>query len=143
MAWEDSPHLREMTALREGRCLRYTFALRFNCDAQAPEESLLEKHSPASATSWVSRLGMLSYAFYLTHALLLSLAERWLPTPPSMSHRQLILFRGKVACVLTLAASWMIHQWVEKPFLRLRLRLDSSTQSPHHKQSAPLVLNHV
>lgn len=59
---------------------------------------------------------MLSYAIYLTHALLLSLVEHWLPAPPSMSHLQLILFRGKVAFALTLAASWIIHQWVEKTF---------------------------
>lgn len=92
---------------------------------------------------WVSRLGVLSYAFYLTHALLLSLVEHWLPAPPGLSHLQLMLLRGTVAFALTLTASWMIHQWVEKPFLRLRRRLGSSIQSAHHKQSAGLLLNQV
>jgi peptidoglycan/LPS O-acetylase OafA/YrhL len=90
---------------------------------------------------WVSRLGVLSYAFYLTHSLLLELVEHWLPAPAGLSHLQLMLLRGSVAFVLTLAASWLIHQWVEKPFLRLRRRLGSGTESTTHKQSGALVLN--
>lgn len=92
---------------------------------------------------WVSQLGVLSYAFYLTHALLLSLVAHWLPSPEGLSHLQLMLLRGTVAFLLTLAASWMMHQWVEKPFLRLRRRLGSGTQSAQHKQSASLELNHA
>jgi peptidoglycan/LPS O-acetylase OafA/YrhL len=92
---------------------------------------------------WVSRLGVLSYAFYLTHALLLSLVAHWLPSPEGLSHLQLMLLRGTVAFLLTLAASWMMHQWVEKPFLRLRRRLGSSTKPAEHKQSGALVLNQV
>ena len=90
---------------------------------------------------WVSRLGVLSYAFYLTHSLLLELVEHWLPAPAGLSHLQLMLLRGTVAFVLTLAASWLIHQWVEKPFLRLRRRLGSGTESTTPKQSGALVLN--
>ena len=92
---------------------------------------------------WVSRLGVLSYAFYLTHSLLLSLVAHWLPAPEGLSHLQLMLLRGTVAFLLTLAASWMMHQWVEKPFLRLRRRLGSSTKPAEHKQSGALVLNQV
>lgn len=92
---------------------------------------------------WVSRLGVLSYAFYLTHALLLSLVAHWLPASEGLSHVQLMLLRGTVAFLLTLAGSWMMHQWVEKPFLRLRRRLDGSQKTTQHKQSGALVLNQV
>jgi peptidoglycan/LPS O-acetylase OafA/YrhL len=92
---------------------------------------------------WASRLGVLSYAFYLTHALLLSLVSHWLPAPEGLSHLHLMLLRGTVAFLLTLAASWMMHQWVEKPFLRLRRRLGSSSKPAEHKQSGALVLNQV
>lgn len=92
---------------------------------------------------WVSRLGVLSYAFYLTHALLLSLVSHWLPAPEGLSQIQFMLLRGTLAFLLTLAASWMMHQWVEKPFLRLRRRLGSSTKSEQHKQSGALELNHA
>jgi len=90
---------------------------------------------------WVSRLGVLSYAFYLTHTLLLAVVERWLPAPADLSHVQLMLLRGGVAFALTLSASWLIHQYVEKPFLRMRRRLGSGTTMTAHKQSGPLVLN--
>jgi len=90
---------------------------------------------------WVSRLGVLSYAFYLTHTLLLEVVEHWLPAPASLSHFNLLLLRGITAFALTLAASWMIHQWVEKPFLRLRRRLGSGATPAAHKQSGALVLN--
>lgn len=92
---------------------------------------------------WVSRIGVLSYAFYLTHALLLSLVAHWLPAFEGLSHVQLMLLRGTVAFLLTLAGSWMMHQWVEKPFLRLRRRLDGSQKTTQHKQSGALVLNQV
>lgn len=90
---------------------------------------------------WVSRLGVLSYAFYLSHALLLSLVAHWLPAPSGISHFSLMLLRGTVAFLLTLAASWMMHQWVEKPFLRLRRRLGNSAKPARHKQSGAFVLN--
>lgn len=92
---------------------------------------------------WVSRLGVLSYAFYLTHALVLALVEHWLPAPAGLSHAQLMLMRGSTAFALTLAASFLIHQWVEKPFLRLRRRLGSGATPAAHKQSGAFVLNHV
>lgn len=92
---------------------------------------------------WVSRLGVLSYAFYLSHALLLSLVAHWLPAPAGMSHFSLMLLRGTVALLLTLAASWMMHQGGEKPFLRLRRRLGTTTIPAAHKQSGALVLNQV
>ncbi len=90
---------------------------------------------------WVSRLGVLSYAFYLTHTLLLDWVSHMLPVPANFSHVQAMLMRGTVAFALTLAASWMMHQWVEKPFLRLRRRLVSTSQPTAHKQSGPLLLN--
>jgi len=90
---------------------------------------------------WVSRLGVLSYAFYLTHTLLLEMVEHWLPAPERWSHIKLMLLRGTVAFVLTLAASWLIHQCIEKPFLRLRRRLGSAAKTTAHKQSRELVLN--
>ena len=92
---------------------------------------------------WVSRLGVLSYAFYLTHTLLLEVMEHWLSAPAGMSHVQLMLLRGTAAFALTLAASWMMHCWVEKPFLRLRRRLGSDVKSSADKQSAALTLNHA
>jgi len=90
---------------------------------------------------WVSRLGVLSYAFYLTHTLLLAVAEHWLPAPEGWSHLNLMLLRGTIAFALTLAASWLIHHCVEKPFLRLRRRLGSGAKTTAHKQSGELVLN--
>jgi len=90
---------------------------------------------------WVSRLGVLSYAFYLTHTLLLAVVEHWLPAPADLSHVLLMLLRGAVAFALTLSASWLIHQCVEKPFLRMRRRLGGGTTMTVHKQSGALVLN--
>lgn len=92
---------------------------------------------------WVSRLGVLSYAFYLTHALLLSLVQHWLPAPAGLSQTTLMLMRGVTALLLSLAVSAAVHRWVELPFLRLRRRLGSSPQPPSHKQSAELALNQV
>ncbi|WP_395745876.1 acyltransferase family protein [Prosthecobacter sp.] len=90
---------------------------------------------------WVSRLGVLSYAFYLTHSLLLEVVKHWLPAPAGLSHLQLMLLRGLAAFALTLGASWILHQWVEKPFLRLRRRLGSGTAPAEPKQSGALLLN--
>ncbi|MDB6003790.1 MAG: hypothetical protein JWR15_777 [Prosthecobacter sp.] len=90
---------------------------------------------------WVSQFGVLSYAFYLTHSLLLEMVELWLPVPEGFSHLKLMLLRGTVAFALTLAVSWMMHAWVEKPFLRLRRRLGGHEISTPHKQSNALVLN--
>lgn len=82
---------------------------------------------------WVSRFGVLSYAFYLTHSLLLEMVEQWLPSTESL--------RGMVAFALTLGASWMMHAWVEKPFQRLRRRLGSGEISTPRKQTHALVMN--
>ena len=90
---------------------------------------------------WVSQLGVLSYAFYLTHTLMLEMVEHWLPAPADLSHVNLMLLRGTAALALTLAVSWLVHQCIEKPFLRLRRRLGSSTKASAHKQSGALVLN--
>jgi peptidoglycan/LPS O-acetylase OafA/YrhL len=90
---------------------------------------------------WVSQLGVLSYAFYLTHTLLLAVVEHWLPAPAYLSHAPLMLLRGAVAFTLTISASWLIHQCVEKPFLRMRRRLGSGATTTAHKQSGALVLN--
>lgn len=92
---------------------------------------------------WVSSLGVLSYAFYLTHSLLLALMEVWLPESTGISHWQLMLLRGAAAFTLALAASWLIHHGVERPFLRLRRRLGGKTQMVQHKQSSGLALNHA
>lgn len=92
---------------------------------------------------WVSRLGVLSYAFYLTHAVLLALMEKWLPASMIQSHVQLMLIRGMAAFALTLAVSWLIHHGVERPFLRLRRRLGGTGQTVQHKQSSGLALNHA
>ncbi|WP_395747686.1 acyltransferase family protein [Prosthecobacter sp.] len=92
---------------------------------------------------WVSRLGVLSYAFYLTHSVLLDLVEQWLPEQAGVSHGQMMMLRGMAAFVLTLGASWMMHEWVEKPFLRMRRRLGSGGQQAATKQSGALVLNRV
>lgn len=92
---------------------------------------------------WVSRLGVFSYSFYLTHALLLALTEEWLPDSVSLSHLQLMLLRGILAFGLTFVASWLIHHGVERPFLRLRRRLGGVAQTVQHKQSSGLALNHA
>jgi peptidoglycan/LPS O-acetylase OafA/YrhL len=90
---------------------------------------------------WVSRLGVLSYAFYLTHSVLLEVVEHWMPAPAGLSHLQLMFLRGLAAFALTLAASWIIHRWVEKPFQRLRRRLGSGHAAAEPKQSGALLLN--
>lgn len=104
--------------------------------ADAPPLRFLNWH-------WISRLGVFSYAFYLTHTLLLEMVEHWLPAPSGLSHVQLMLLRGIVAFALTLAASKLIHHWVEKPCMRLRRRLSGDATPAAHKQSGALLLNRV
>ncbi|WP_246437978.1 acyltransferase family protein [Prosthecobacter vanneervenii] len=93
--------------------------------------------------SWVSRLGVFSYAFYLTHSLLLALMEECLPDSMHLSHLQLMMLRGMAAFALSLASSWIIHHGVERPFLRLRRRLGGAAPTVQHKQSSGLALNHA
>lgn len=92
---------------------------------------------------WVSRLGVLSYAFYLTHSLLLALMEKWLPESLNLGHIQFMLLRGTMAFALTLLVSKLMHHGVELPFLRLRRRLSGAVQNVQHKQSSGLALNHT
>jgi peptidoglycan/LPS O-acetylase OafA/YrhL len=70
-------------------------------------------------SAWAVRLGELSFAFYLVHQLVLRLLVRVFGTghPPAAGIGIAVLALG-----LALAGSWLLHEGVENPALRLLLR---------------------
>ena len=63
---------------------------------------------------WVRHLGVLSYAFYLVHSLVLALLKTHLPVSK--------LWQGIIAFVLSLVVATLMHHVIEKPCARLKKR---------------------
>ena len=63
---------------------------------------------------WVRHLGVLSYAFYLIHSLVLALLKAHLPASK--------LWQGVIAFVLSLVLASLMHHCIEKPCARLKKR---------------------
>ncbi|WP_338758415.1 acyltransferase [Massilia sp. METH4] len=61
-------------------------------------------------------LGAISYTFYLSHLLWISVSRRTLPGQPE-------LLRGTIALILTIAFSYLVYRTVEQPLARMRKRL--------------------
>ncbi len=64
--------------------------------------------------SWVRKMGVLSYAFYLMHSLMITLVKTYLPIAK--------LWQGLVALVASVTLAWGLHEFVEKPCARLKKR---------------------
>ncbi len=76
--------------------------------------------------SWVRRLGVWSYSFYLTHSIIIACVQQWLKLPAGSDGRTRFLWlvlQGVVAFAVSLLASALIYRSVEKPCTRLRQRL--------------------
>lgn len=67
-------------------------------------------------------LGAISYTFYLSHLLWISVSRRTLPGQPE-------LLRGTIAIILTIAFSYLVYRAVEIPFARMRKRLHGGSVS--------------
>lgn len=63
---------------------------------------------------WVRKIGVLSYAFYLVHSLILALLKTHAPISK--------LAQGVIAFVLSLLLAWLMHAWIEKPCAKLKKR---------------------
>lgn len=64
--------------------------------------------------AWVRQLGVLSYAFYLVHSIVIALVHAHLPTSK--------LWQGIVAFFLSIALAWLMHSFIEKPCAKLKKR---------------------
>ncbi len=64
--------------------------------------------------SWVRKMGVLSYAFYLVHSLVIALVKTHLP----MSK----VGQGIIAFVISLALAGVMNSLIEKPCARLKKR---------------------
>ena len=72
--------------------------------------------------SWVRRMGVLSYGFYLVHSLVLALIKTHLPVSQ--------LWQGVVAFVASLLLAWTMHVFVEKPCAGLKKRFSRPSSGP-------------
>lgn len=64
---------------------------------------------------WVRFLGVLSYALYLVHQVVIVALEQWMGSHP--------LLRGIAALILSIGAAIGLYYLIERPFTRLRKRL--------------------
>jgi peptidoglycan/LPS O-acetylase OafA/YrhL len=63
---------------------------------------------------WVKRLGVLSYSFYLVHSLVIECVKHHTPwSKPG---------QGLASFVLSFGMAWLIHEFIERPCVRLRQR---------------------
>ncbi|OYW69923.1 MAG: hypothetical protein B7Z21_00455 [Verrucomicrobiales bacterium 32-60-5] len=67
--------------------------------------------------AWVRKFGVLSYAFYLVHSLVIALVKTHLPLSK--------LWQGAVAFVAAVVLAWAVHVLVEKPCAHLKKRFAS------------------
>jgi peptidoglycan/LPS O-acetylase OafA/YrhL len=63
---------------------------------------------------WVRMLGVLSYAVYLVHTVVIGLVEQRITSPVALT---------LVSAAATLLVAWLLHRLVERPFIRLRRRM--------------------
>ena len=63
---------------------------------------------------WVRKIGVLSYAFYLVHSLVLALLKTHAPISK--------LAQGVTAFALSLLLAWLMHEAIEKPCAKLKKR---------------------
>ena len=63
---------------------------------------------------WVKMVGVLSYAIYLVHVVVIALVERWVSSPVGLM---------LLSAVATLLVAWGLHLTVEQPFIEFRKRL--------------------
>jgi peptidoglycan/LPS O-acetylase OafA/YrhL len=68
-------------------------------------------------------LGAISYPFYLTHLIGLTIAERYLVSLPPMAPLVLIAAYAVASIALTIPLAWLLHTFVEDPILRARPRI--------------------
>jgi peptidoglycan/LPS O-acetylase OafA/YrhL len=64
--------------------------------------------------AWVRKMGVLSYAFYLTHSLIIALVKTHLPISK--------LGQGMTSFILSLVLAWLMNAFIEKPCARLKKR---------------------
>lgn len=64
--------------------------------------------------AWVRKFGVLSYAFYLVHSLVIALVKTHLPLSK--------LWQGVAAFVVSILLAWAMHLVIEKPCARLKKR---------------------
>lgn len=76
---------------------------------------------------WVRGLGVISYSFYLTHIFWLVEVEKVLHATP--------LVNATVAFGLTVACAALMHQFIEKPFTRMRSSLRLYRKAPEPVRS--------
>ncbi|MBK8040796.1 MAG: acyltransferase [Verrucomicrobiaceae bacterium] len=62
--------------------------------------------------AWVRKMGVLSYAFYLVHSLVIALVKTHLPLSK--------LWQGVAAFLLSMALAWLMNEGIEKPCARLK-----------------------
>jgi peptidoglycan/LPS O-acetylase OafA/YrhL len=62
--------------------------------------------------AWVRKMGVLSYAFYLVHSLVIALVKTHLPISK--------LWQGITAFILSIALAWLMNAFIEKPCGRLK-----------------------
>lgn len=64
--------------------------------------------------AWVRKFGVLSYAFYLVHSLVIALVETHLPLSK--------LWQGVAAFAVSMILAWVMHLVIEKPCAKLKKR---------------------
>ncbi len=64
--------------------------------------------------AWVRKMGVLSYAFYLVHSLVIALVKTHLPISK--------LWQGVTAFILSMALAWLMNAFIEKPCAKLKKR---------------------
>jgi peptidoglycan/LPS O-acetylase OafA/YrhL len=79
---------------------------------------------------WVRTLGVLSYAIYLVHTVVIGLVEMWIASPAALT---------VVSGAAPLLVAWLLHRSVELPFIRLRKRLPTIGRASGRPAAASLV----
>lgn len=125
-----------LSALASGTGLRLPDRLFSVLAAVALIALVTNRRGPATLMSSpvLVRLGVWSYAIYLTHTIVFEIVNPWMPA-------------GRVGDCLTLLAMlaidvplcWLLHIWIEKPLIRLGRRL--AARQPLPAAVAPALLD--
>jgi peptidoglycan/LPS O-acetylase OafA/YrhL len=84
------------------------------------------------SAGWLMRIGIWSYAIYLTHTLCLDIVGKWLP--PGRAGNLLTL---PAALLLDLPLVWLLHVYLERPMIEWGRKLSGRVQA---KSSRPEVV---